>query len=184
MTHAGSVGRVLAAGLLALTATACGNDDAPPDDVGTGQPGTSGLTAPGTTLEVGESATVPLQDDAGVVDLTVTSIDRGITDPKKLNGTAYYVRLDAKVVSGDGYQFFAEQYLTAWSGDERVMPLASPASVGDCTRAYFEADPPVGATIQPCLTFVVPEDGAPVDRVGFYSDDYTIDDDTLVVWGS
>ena len=31
MTHAGSVGRVLAAGLLTLTAAACGNDDAPPD---------------------------------------------------------------------------------------------------------------------------------------------------------
>ena len=185
MRHAKPPRRVLAAGLLALTLVACADEDAPSDEGGTGQSARTGLTAPGTMLEVGEPATVPLQDDAGVVELTVSSIDRGITDLEQLKGTAYYVRLDAKVVSGDGYQFFAEQYLTAWSGDERVMPLAAPASVGDCTRAYFKLDPPVGTSVQPCLTFVVPEDGPPIDRVGFYADDdYTIDDDTVVVWSS
>ena len=185
MRHAKPAGRVLAAGLLALTAVACSNDDAPSDEGDSGPSGRSALTAPGTMLEVGEPATVPLLDDAGVVELTVSSIDRGTTDLERLKGTAYYVRLDAKVVSGDGHQFFAEQYLTAWAGDERVMPLAAPASVGDCTRAYFDLDPPVGTSVQPCLTFVVPDDGPPIDRVGFYADDdYTIDDDSLVVWSS
>ncbi|MCW2791659.1 MAG: hypothetical protein JWO76_757 [Nocardioides sp.] len=172
--------RACAAGVLVLGLVACGSDDDPADDDGTSR---DGLTSPGAKLDVGASATVPLLDDAGVVELTVSSIDRGVTDPQKLHGTAYYVRLDATVVSGDGYQFFAEQYLTAWAGSERVMPLASPASVGPCTRAYFKLDPPVGTSIQPCLTFVVPEGGAPIDRVAFYADDdYRIDDDTVVQW--
>lgn len=142
------------------------------------------LTDPGAALAVGDTATVPLQDQKAVIDLEVSSIDAGSPgDLTSLSGTPYYVRLKATAVSGDAHQFFAEQYVTAWAGDQRVEPLASPVSVGGCTRAYFKLDPPAGAAIEPCLTFVVGPGSPAVDRISFYADDdYQVEDDTAVEW--
>lgn len=168
---------------LCLVLAGCG-DDAAEDPAGD-PPEADGLTAPGTSLAVGESATLPLREDKGEIELTVTAIERG--DPGDLpsgEGTPYYVRLQATSVSGEPDQFFVETYAGAWAGDTRVAPIATPLTVGPCERTYFRAGAVPGNELETCLTFVVEPGGDPLDRFAFENgEDYRVDSDTSVEWG-
>ncbi|MGV3563841.1 MAG: hypothetical protein ACO1ON_11220 [Nocardioides sp.] len=184
-----AAGTVLA--LLALAA--CGGEDPQtPGPSAPEEPGASlGLTAPGTVLDIGETARVPLPErtsadgEPNVVDLTLTSISEG--DPslvEGLPGTPYFARLTFTAVSGDAQRFFPANVIVAWSGDTQVLPLASPAIVDGCARVGFTApEPPLGSSIDTCVTFVVEPGGAPLDRIG-YDDNDTYDDQegTAVEW--
>lgn len=187
--------RTLAAGLLAasLALGACSDDPDPADDPGAGQePGRSlGLTEPGTVLGVGETARVPLEErtaadgDPNVIDLTLTAIDTG--DPallESLEGTPYFARMSVTAVSGDAQRFFPGSHVVAWAGDTQVLPLASPITVGDCSRVGFRApEPALGSSLETCLTFVVEPGGPPVDRVAYYvQDGYDYQDGDAVEW--
>lgn len=160
----------------------CGDSE---DDPGAPAAGPDDLTAPGASLEVGESATVPLREDKGVVELTVTGIEEGDPgDLQSLEGTPYYVRLSATAVSGEPDQFFVETYAGAFAGDTRIAPVATPLTVGPCERTYFRTGAAPGNELETCLTFVVEDGGPALDRVGFDNgEDYRLDDGTAVVWG-
>lgn len=143
-----------------------------------------GLTAPGTSLAVGETATVSYDEGRGVAELTVTAIEKG--DPAALTdleGTPYYVRLEATSVSGDAYQLRLVEHVGAWAGDSRIPPIAAPLRVGPCDRTYFAYGAPPGTTLETCLTFVADPGQEAVDRVGFEGgDEYRIADGTDVGW--
>ena len=182
--------RHLATGtVLALVVlTGCGGEDPAPGTPGSSaseEPGAAlGLTAPGTVLEIGDTARIPLEErtaasdgEPNVIDLTVTSISAG--DPSLLEdlpGTPYFARLTFTAVSGDAQRFFPADVIVAWSGDTQVLPLASPATLGDCARVGFTApEPSLGRSMDTCVTFVVEPGGPPVDRIG-YDDNDTYDD--------
>lgn len=181
--HARWTWTVPAVALCAVLA-GCGDSEAN-GGPGSPEPDGDGLTSPGQSLDLGETATVPLREGKGVIELTVTGIEQG--DPgvlRSLKGTPYYVRLRATAVSGDPYQFFVETYAGAWAGDTRVAPIASPLAVGPCERSYFRYGAVPGDDLDTCLTFVVPPGGDAIDRVAFENgEDYRIDGDTSVEWG-
>lgn len=175
-----------AVALLALTG--CSGEDPDPGTPGPSaseEPGAAlGLTPPGTVLEIGDTARIPLEErtaasdgEPNVIDLTVTSISAG--DPSLLEdlpGTPYFARLTFTAVSGDAQRFFPADVIVAWSGDTQVLPLASPATLGDCARVGFTApEPPLGRSMDTCVTFVVEPGEPPVDRIG-YDDNDTYDD--------
>lgn len=187
--------RTLAAGLLAagLLLTGCsddGEDPAAPAPVE--EPGQSlGLTEPGTVLEIGATARVPLEErlsadgDPNVIDLSVTGIDRG--DPTALQdvpGTPYYVRMTFTAVSGDAQRFFSAGHVMAWAGDTQLDLVATPITVGSCSRVGFQApEPPLGSSLDTCLAFIVEPGGRPLDRVAYYvQDGYDYQDGTAVEW--
>ena len=190
--------RVLAAGvaLSLLVLTGCSDDGTDPgtspSTSGSAEPGASlGLTEPGTVLEVGETARVPLPErtapdgEPNVVDLTLTSLSEG--DPAMLRGlpgTPWFARLTVTAVSGDAQRFFPADVVVARAGDTTLGSLASPISVGGCTRTGFTApEPPLGSSLDTCVTFVVEPGGAPVDAVGYADGDtYDADDGTAVEW--
>lgn len=184
----------LAAGLLAATLALSGCSDGgdEPATPETTEPGGAlGLTEPGTVLEIGETARVPLEErttadgQPNVIDLTVTAIDRG--DPslvEGLPGTPYFARLTVTAVSGDAQRFVADSHVMGWAGDTQVGPISAPATVGDCSRTGFTApEPPSGLELDTCLTFVVEPGGPPLDRVAYYvQDGYDYQDGTAVEW--
>lgn len=169
--------------LLAAVATGCADQD-PPSPPGTGAAtAADGLTPPGTGLGLGQIATVPLADDSGVIDLTVSSITAGDREELDgLTGTPYYVRLEATAVEGDAQRFFPAASVIAYAGGELVAPIATPLAVGPCTREQFRTTPPIGTTLETCVTFVVEDGGAPVDRVAYYEGEYSFNDGTAVEW--
>lgn len=185
-----AAGTVLA--LLALVA--CGGEDPQtPGPSAPEEPGASlGLTAPGTVLDIGETARIPLEErtaasdgEPNVIDLTVTSVARA--DPSLFDdipGTPYFARLTFTAVSGDAQRFFPADVVVGWSGDTQLRPIASPAIVDGCARVGFTApEPPLGSSMDTCVTFVVEPGGAPLDRIG-YDDNDTYDDQegTAVEW--
>ncbi|CAN5374604.1 hypothetical protein BH11ACT8_BH11ACT8_32050 [soil metagenome] len=187
---------VVACALLAGCGDSTGTDSTGTDDPTSGAPSVAGLTPPGTSLTLGDTATVSVvrgqegdpdlgaDGGKGVIDLTVTDIEEG--DPADLgglDGTPYYVRMKATAVSGDVYGFFVEALVGAWAGEEQVAPIATPLTVGTCTRAYFDLNAAPGTAIDTCATFVVDPGAAPIDRVGFEDDvDYRFEDGTDVEW--
>jgi hypothetical protein len=178
----GAARLVLVASTCALLAGCTGGAD--PDEPEAAASTKGGLTLPGAALEVGQSATLPLEEGSGVIELTVTSIEEG--DPQALTnlaGTPYYVHLEATAVSGDAYQFFVETYFGAFAGTTRVPPIATPLTIGTCTRTYFSYHPAVGSTLDTCLTYVVDPGADGIDRIAFDNrDTYRIQDETAVSW--
>lgn len=160
--------------------TGCGDTD--PEKTKTTSAG--GLTAPGSSLEMGQTATLPLENKSDVIELAVTGIEQG--DPsalKGLEGTPYYVRLEATAVAGDAYQFFVDTYVGAWARETRVPGIATPLKTGPCERTYFAYNVQPGVTLKTCLTFVVEPGGAAIDRVAFENGEgYEFDNDTAVAW--
>jgi hypothetical protein len=167
---------------LCLLLTACGDESV---GAGPAEPSASGdgLTPRGTTLAAGESARVPVEGGTGVVDLTVTTVDPG--DPDDLDGLPgkpYYIRLEARAVSGDAADFFAERFISARTAGERLTTVASPATVGPCSWERFESSAP-GATMEPCITTVVEEGGATPEEVVYAIDGEGFsEDDPYVTW--
>jgi hypothetical protein len=181
--------------LLLSGCTAGGSDDDPAPDgaeSSTAEPGASlGLTVPGSVLEVGETARVPLPErtsadgEPNVVDLTLTSISEG--DPSMLRtlpGTPWFARLTVTAVSGDAQRFFPADVVVARAGDTLLGSIAAPISVGGCTRTGFTApEPPLGSSIDTCVTFVVEPGEDPVDAVGYVDGEaYDAEDGTAVEW--
>lgn len=166
--------------LLAALSTACADQDPPSTPAATAA---EGLTPPGTSLALGQTATVPLADESGVIDLTVSSITAGSKEELDgLDGAPYYVRLEATAVAGDAQRFFPAGSVIAYADGELVAPIATPLSVGPCTREQFRTTPPIGTTLETCVTFVVEDGGAPVDRVAYYEGEYSFNDGTAVEW--
>jgi hypothetical protein len=183
---------VLAPALAALAGCSDGDPDADPTSGPSAEPGASlGLTAPGSVLELGETARVPLPErtsadgEPNVVDLTLTSISEG--DPSMLRtlpGTPWFARLTVTAVSGDAQRFFPADVIVARAGDTVLGSIAAPVSVGGCTRTGFTApEPPLGSSIDTCVTFVVEPGGDPVDAVGYVDGEaYDAEDGTAVEW--
>lgn len=177
----GSTVAVLAASVC-LALAGCGDDTS--DDVSddTGAPTNPGETTPPapTALAIGESTTVPVQDSDGVVELTITSVDQGSpVDLKGLEGTPFYVRMTATVVSGDAHPFDPLVTVEAMAGTEQVAALSSPARVAQCEWAYFPSAPQPGTTIDPCITVVVAPGQDPVDRIRYQLNGTS---ETIAVW--
>lgn len=158
----------------------------PEPDVGGSTSVEDGLTPPGSDLMVGETATVPLAESGDVIELAVTAIDAGdprdLADLEGVRGTPYYVRLEATAVAGDAQRFFPAGSVIAYADGRLVAPIATPLTVGACTREQFRTTPPIGTTLETCVTFVVEDGGAPVDRVAYYEGDYSYNDGTAVEW--
>ena len=49
-------------------------------------------------------------------------------------------------------------------------------------RDQFRTTPPLGTTLETCLTFVVEDGSATVDRVAYYEGEYSFNDGTAVEW--
>lgn len=144
--------------------------------------GAEGLTAPGTELRLGETAVVPVGGRASEVEVTVTDIEAGSPGQAPgLDGTPYFVRVAVTAVSGQARDFLPESYVVGWSGDTQVPPVASPLTIGPCTRTSPRTDVSVGQTWETCVTFVVAS--GELDRAGFDDDeDYQADQGTAITW--
>lgn len=161
-----------------LALTACGDDSS-------GEPTTSRrgalLTAPGATLQVGESARVPVGDD-GVAELTVTRIEPGRRADLAAYGAApkasvSYVWIEVSRVSGDVTSFTAFDHLHGWAGDDLVPHvLTAPKPFAPCPARFFPNTAPT-EVLETCTVFT---NAVPIDRVGFHDgEDYRRNEDEI-----
>lgn len=167
---------------LLLALTACGGDD---DPDGTGSEGPSGtaeaepylpvpdgveLTAQGSELEVGDTATVAYelsQDKVGAVEITVTSLEKATFDlfvgwelTKEIRKTApYFVR--AKVTNvGDTDLGARPVPLYAVDGENRLIESSLfTGTFKPCESASFPKKFRAGDTIKACMVYLVPGKG-------------------------
>lgn len=168
--------------LVAATGLLVGCGEQPADPAGGPDGSAEGLTPPGSELDIGQTATVPLADESSVVEVTVTDIEAGSPGQAPgLDGTPYFVRVAVTAVSGQASDFRPESQVVGWSGDTQVPPVASPLTIGPCTRTSLRTDVSVGQTWETCVTFVV--ESGELDRAGFDDDDsYQADQGTAVSW--
>lgn len=189
-THLRGLTAALTLSVGLFTVAACTNDDQP-DEGSTGDPTSDGLTAPGSSLPLGDTATVPKNDGGGVVDITVTDIEEGDSSHLRTTGlkdaahrTPYYIRLTLKVVSGNLQGFALHDYITAWAGDAPASPMLYAGDFPRCETHYWAPNPREGATMDACLPFLADEGDPPVDNVRFANDaDYQLREDGFVTWG-
>lgn len=178
MTGVGVIRRTVAAAVLILAAnaalSACGDEDA-------GGAAASPFTAPGTTLDVGEPATVPIGED-GVARVRVTRIETGRPADLRSFGatpkaTVTYVWVEVDPVRGDVSDFAAYDHIHGWAGDDLVPHvLTDPATYAPCPTRYFPNDGPI-STLETCTVFTSAE---PIDRVGFHDGgDYRLNTDEI-----
>lgn len=175
---------VLTVSVAVLAVAGCGDEK-------TDEPTTAGgLTRPGSSLALGETATVPRTSGDGVVEMTVTEISRGAPSDiaevlEDADGRVpYYVRFDLEVVSGDLQGFDVYDYVTAWTDDEPVPPLVVGGGLPGCVTDYWAPHPETGATMSACIVVVAEEGAPPVDAVRFANDgDYSLSEDRYVEWG-
>jgi hypothetical protein len=190
-SHAGArrrYGAALAAVLVLLTVAGCGEDSEDPTDTPTRTE--DGLTVGGTTLHVGDTATVPRTNGTGTIELTVTDIVEGSSQDLATTGlkdadqkTPYYVSYEMKVVSGDVYGMTMRHYLSAWADGQQVGELVPFDRFPTCQEVNFPVDTALGTTISSCLPYVTDKGAPPVDTVRFDNDDtYEIGDGTAVGW--
>ncbi|MEO9324562.1 hypothetical protein ABFT23_13800 [Nocardioides sp. C4-1] len=150
--------------------------------------GADGLTAPGTALDVGETARVTRNDASGTVELTVLDVEEG--DPADLAAigferadevTPYYLHVDVEPVSGSS-EFGLDEYLNVRGGGEPLDHLTVLEPFTPCQEVAVAADD-LGEKREHCVVYVA-ENGAPrPDRVYFVnSDDYDAVDDGAVEW--
>ncbi|MCW2793786.1 MAG: hypothetical protein JWO76_2884 [Nocardioides sp.] len=183
----------LASVLILLSLGGCGrSDDGGPEGRPTGGPTTTadGLTAPGTSLRVGDSATVPRTDGTGTIRLTVTSIVEGTS--RDLEGervadadekTPFFVNYEMTVVSGNAYGMDMRHYLSAWADDEAVGFLIPSGPYPTCQEVNFPLNATAGTAISSCRTYVTDKGAPPVDSVRFDNEDgYQSYEDTAVEW--
>ncbi|MDP2773603.1 MAG: hypothetical protein Q8O61_08600 [Nocardioides sp.] len=182
--------RLQAATMLSLLAlsglVACGDTD-PDDGPATGSSGD--LTTPGTTLEVGETATVTRGDAGEVLEVTITGIDRGSSsdladlERPSRGETPFYVHYELTHLSGDSPYLPITHFLSAWAGDRQLSGLTVLVPFPACEEQTFPADVAVGTTVEGCATYVAEKGGAPLDRVQFsYGDDYDSFDGHQISW--
>ena len=174
--------------LVLLSVAGCGEDSESPT---TGPTVTKeGLTVPGTTLSLGDTATVPRTNGKGTIRLTVTDIVRGSSQDLATIGlqdadekTPYYVHYQMTVVSGDVYGMAMRHYLSAWADDQLVGELTLFDRFPICQEVNFPVDAAPGTTISSCRPYVTDEGAPPVDTVRFGNDDsYKNGGNTAVAW--
>lgn len=152
-----------------------------------------GYTTPGTTLDLGQKALLPVGDNAGLMELTVTSIEAGSAEELEAMGydgppaTPYFVRMEVKVAGGAAPGVLQHEYVSAWAGDTIVPHLVQVSSKPPCETKFFSG-PALGRTISTCATYLV-DDGKPaVDRVQFDNSrtgsdtEYSYGQETAVTW--
>lgn len=175
--------------LLSATLAACRGDDAP----GTVPPADAvELTEPGTTLALGESATVPLgEDHSTLVRLTVRDITQGrsadlaeLERPRSNTETPYYVNYELELVEAESSPYLPiYQILSAWAGDSSLTGLTVLAPFGQCREKTFPAEAEVGTVLSGCATYVVEKGDPAPDRIMFENDeDYSGFDGTQINW--
>lgn len=134
----------------------------------------AGLTTPGSTLQVGETARVPVRDS--VIDLTITEIEEGSPDEALALGYSdafdktdrfYYVRYTLQLVSGDGIGIEPLDFLSGWSGNAALGELVVPGSYPPCERRPLPVDPPIGSSVDGCRTYVAGSQDPPPATVRF-----------------
>lgn len=186
------IAAALAVPLALVALTSCG-DDAPADDPTTESGSAAAgddLTAPGTELELGDTAIVPRTDGTGVLELTVTGIAEG--DPADLEATGledwaeqtpYYVSYEMRLISGESDGIVIRDYLSAWADDAQVGDLVAFDGFAPCQEQGFPVGASPGTIVSSCRTYLVDAGGAPVDTVRFDNDDaYENGEGTQVVW--
>jgi hypothetical protein len=129
------------------------------------------LTAPGTALTAGTPATVawqPRQDLVGVVDVTVTALERttlkrSFTGWKIPDGTLtaapYFVRA---TVTNRGETDLGGQGIPLYAADAAgtlVEPTTFASVYKPCRRGTFPASFAPGATVEACLVYFLPGGG-------------------------
>lgn len=187
MTRPTTAARLSALTLLAaLSLAACGDDTAEPD------PGressTADLTQPGSTLAVGDTATITRDGAGEVLKVTVDEVEEGTSadladlDRPAADETPYFVRYELEHVSGDSPYLLVSQFLSGWSGDTQLTLVDPTTPVAGCAQKTFEQDAPVGTTVSGCATYVTTGDET-LDRVQLsYGDDYDVADGHEVSW--
>lgn len=156
--------------LVALAASSgCGGSHADAGKVHT----TNGLTASGTVLRLGQTAIVPNDLHSLRLAVKVTSIEKGGPDglrdghlkhPERY--TPYYVRYTMRLVSGDKQEFSMDGALNAWSGN-KWQPQLTAMFFPPCAEHGLPYGPPTGTTVTSCMTFLVKDGTAPIDRVQY-----------------
>ncbi|HVK27809.1 MAG TPA: hypothetical protein VM575_05690 [Nocardioides sp.] len=158
--------------VMALCASGCwsSTDEEPPR--GTQEP------VSGTTLEFGESATVPLGDGAGTVRVTVTELVEG--DPADLrrylrrnakpgdqavDGDPYYVRYELTSSSASARAINVTRLITVRAGDKLMRHLALTRPFAPCQEELWPFADAGGAeaTVTGCSVWLRDPGGAEVD---------------------
>ena len=166
-------GLAVALTIVALGASGCwsSSDDEPPR---TEEP------ASGTTLEFGESATVPLGDGAGTVRVTVTGLVKGDAadlrrylrrnaqpGEKAVHGDPYYVRYELTSSSASAPVVNVTRLITARAGDKVVRHLTLTQPFAPCQEELWPFDDADGSetTVTGCSIWLGDPGGAAVDTV-------------------
>lgn len=187
--------------LALLAAAGCAAEE-PPAPQPTVTPGgftADGLTAPGTALEIGDTAMVPVPDSNGIAAFTITSVERGavadfdtlrrrdLLDLGEAAPTPYYVRVEIEWLSGGRPVLLAATHLNMWAGRTFMQGLRPDVfhQTPPCTTQTFGPSAPTGSTVETCVTFLrEPDQGAP-DRITFSTDQgdgYWLPDDDELTW--
>jgi len=163
---------------LGLVAAACGPDSSGGSGDGVADPTTAKgkLTAPGTVMDVGETARVSLTSGA-VIDLTITDIERGTSAELAADGyrnaeseTPYYVRYEMTLISGDPEENTMYDYLLGWSDGLAVGSLIA-QKYPPCQEVTLPPrDVAPGTSVTSCRAFLTDKGAPTVDRVSFKSD--------------
>lgn len=139
------------------------------------------LTAPGTELSLGDSATVafPLkQDVVGVVEMAVTRIDRGRVkdlagfklDERTRKSTPYYVRVKV-TQAGDTKVAGAMPPLYVADGENRLIPATRFTSAfAPCPSRPLPKSLAQGSSATACWVYLLPQDGS-LESMSFYPTD-------------
>lgn len=192
MCAMGRVGRIAGAALGALllvgTASACGGSSGDSSDGGRPSPsaasstsapaaypsvpGGVSLTAPGTSLQLGQSATVawkPTQDVVGALDVSVQAMSsttfqqsfKGweLDDATKANAPYFVTATVRNVGTTDLGGRPVPLYGAAASG-ALIEPSTFAADFKPCSPGVLPAPFPAGATADVCLVYLVPGGGA------------------------
>lgn len=137
---------------------------------------------------------MPVGDDTGVIELTITGIERGAPADLRASGyqgspaMPYFVRMRVKVVSGLPPGVLQDDYIAAWAGDDLVPHLVRVGSASACETKFFSGRALPGRTLATCATYVVDEGAPGVDRITYYNTQknsrtvYDYGTDTAVTW--
>lgn len=173
---------------LALVIPACG--DTPSTHEKQAGESSDSLTAPGTTLPLGDPATLPRTGSVGIIVLTVEDIETGDVDDLRELGfdtapgtTAYYVALSMRHVSGTYPGFTPNEYLSAWAGELPLDHLTVRRPFPPCEPGGFPTEAIAGHEYAACMVWLA-KPGLPApDSVVFDNDDsYETLDGTHVEW--
>ncbi|WP_051218319.1 hypothetical protein [Nocardioides insulae] len=153
------------------------------------------LSEPGSSLAIGEAATLPVNDGKGVLEITVTGIEQGTSkdiaqfeftgDDKPSDYTPFYVQVTGKVVSGDVVDYDPADDVSGMIGEEGATDLIEFGDFKPCDGDGYEDGAKPGDLNQSCTIALAPK-GQTVDGA-FYSDSsseskYSAWDNNQITW--